>query len=106
MALPAATAERWENATGGLVIEGYGMTETSPVALGNPLTDGRRPGTLGLPFPSTQIRVVDPTDVSRDVPQGERGELLIRGPQVFAGLLAAARRDRRAAPRRRLAADR
>ena len=61
------------------------MTETSPVALGNPLTDGRRPGTLGLPFPSTQIRVVDPTDASRDVPQGERGELLIRGPQVFAG---------------------
>lgn len=85
MALPAETAERWERATGGLVIEGYGMTETSPVALGNPLTDGRRPGTLGLPFPSTQIRVVDPTDASRDVPPGERGELLIRGPQVFAG---------------------
>lgn len=85
MALPAQTAQRWEDATGGLVIEGYGMTETSPVALGNPLTDDRRPGTLGLPFPSTQIRVVDPTDPSRDVPQGERGELLIRGPQVFAG---------------------
>jgi long-chain acyl-CoA synthetase len=85
MALPPATARRWEDASGGLVVEGYGMTETSPVALGNPLTDGRRPGTLGLPFPSTQIRVVDPPDVSRDVPQGERGELLIRGPQVFAG---------------------
>ncbi|WP_426595644.1 AMP-binding protein [Cellulomonas sp. McL0617] len=85
MALPIETARRWEDATGGLVIEGYGMTETSPVALGNPLTEGRRPGTLGLPFPSTQIRVVDPTDASRDVPQGERGELLIRGPQVFAG---------------------
>ncbi|WP_028048204.1 AMP-binding protein [Cellulomonas sp. URHD0024] len=85
MALPAQTAKRWEDASGGLVIEGYGMTETSPVALGNPLTDDRRPGTLGLPFPSTQIRVVDPTDASRDVPQGERGELLIRGPQVFAG---------------------
>ena len=85
MAVPPATAERWEDATGGLVIEGYGMTETSPVALGNPLTDARRPGTLGLPFPSTQIRVVDPADPSRDMPQGERGELLIRGPQVFAG---------------------
>ncbi|WP_028047933.1 AMP-binding protein [Cellulomonas sp. URHE0023] len=85
MALPAETAKRWEDASGGLVIEGYGMTETSPVALGNPLTDDRRPGTLGLPFPSTHIRVVDPADVSRDVPQGERGELLIRGPQVFAG---------------------
>ena len=85
MALPAATAQAWEEVTGGLVIEGYGMTETSPVALGNPLTDARRPGTLGLPFPSTSIRVVDPTDVTREVEPGERGELLIRGPQVFAG---------------------
>ena len=63
MALPAHTAQAWERVTGGLVIEGYGMTETSPVALGNPLTDARRPGTLGLPFPSTSIRVVDPADV-------------------------------------------
>jgi long-chain acyl-CoA synthetase len=55
------------------------------VALGNPLTDDRRPGTLGLPFPSTEIRVVDPTDASCDMPAGERGELLIRGPQVFSG---------------------
>jgi long-chain acyl-CoA synthetase len=85
MALPAATAQRWEQVSGGLVVEGYGMTETSPVALGNPLTEGRRPGTLGLPFPSTSIRVVDPEDVARDVGPGERGELLIRGPQVFAG---------------------
>jgi long-chain acyl-CoA synthetase len=85
MALPAATAQKWEDVTGGLVVEGYGMTETSPVALGNPLTDARRPGTLGLPFPSTSIRVVDPTDVTREVEQGERGELLIQGPQVFAG---------------------
>ncbi len=85
MALPAETARAWEEVTGGLVIEGYGMTETSPVALGNPLTDARRPGTLGLPFPSTSIRVVDPTDVTRDVEPGERGELLIQGPQVFAG---------------------
>jgi long-chain acyl-CoA synthetase len=85
MALPATTARSWERVTGGLVIEGYGMTETSPVALGNPLTDARRPGTLGLPFPSTRIRVVDPADVTRDVEPGERGELLIQGPQVFAG---------------------
>jgi long-chain acyl-CoA synthetase len=85
MALPASTAQAWEEVTGGLVIEGYGMTETSPVALGNPLTDARRPGTLGLPFPSTSIRVVDPADATRDVEPGERGELLIQGPQVFAG---------------------
>ncbi|MDQ0374674.1 AMP-binding protein [Cellulomonas humilata] len=85
MALPASTAQKWEQVTRGLVIEGYGMTETSPVALGNPLTDARRPGTLGLPFPSTSIRVVDPADVTRAVEPGERGELLIQGPQVFAG---------------------
>ena len=85
MALPTATAQKWEQVTGGLVVEGYGMTETSPVALGNPCTDARRPGTLGLPFPSTQIRVVDAEDATREVEQGERGELLIQGPQVFAG---------------------
>lgn len=85
MALPASTAQKWEQVTGGLVVEGYGMTETSPVALGNPLDENRRPGTLGLPFPSTYIRVVDPQDATRDVAPGERGELLIQGPQVFAG---------------------
>lgn len=85
MALPRATAERWEAMTGGLVVEGYGMTETSPVALGNPLSDQRRPGFLGLPFPSTEIRVVDQEDPTREVPVGTTGELLVRGPQVFAG---------------------
>ncbi|WP_129337026.1 AMP-binding protein [Cellulomonas endophytica] len=85
MALPAATAERWERLTGGLVIEGYGMTETSPVALGNPMTAQRRPGALGLPFPGTRARVVDPEDPSRDVPPGAQGELLLQGPQVFSG---------------------
>ncbi len=85
MALPRATAERWERVTQGLVIEGYGMTETSPVALGNPMTADRRPGALGLPFPSTYVRVVDQEDPTREVAPGERGELLISGPQVFQG---------------------
>lgn len=85
MALPAATARRWEEATGGLVVEGYGMTETSPVALGNPFDASRRPGALGLPFPGTDVRVVSQQDVALDVPRGEPGELLVRGPQVFPG---------------------
>jgi len=85
MSLPPETAAAWEELTGGLVVEGYGLTETSPVALGNPLTAGRRPGFLGVPFPSTHIRVVDPDDPTREVPDGERGELLISGPQVFDG---------------------
>lgn len=85
MSLPVATVQRWEEATGGLLVEGYGMTESSPVALGNPMGRSRRPGTVGVPFPSTEIRVVDPADTDVDLPVGERGELLVRGPQVFRG---------------------
>jgi long-chain acyl-CoA synthetase len=85
MALPPAVVETWESVSGGLLVEGYGMTETSPVALGNPAAATRRPGTVGVPFPSTRIRIVDPEDPTRDLPIGEPGELLIAGPQVFAG---------------------
>ncbi|MCU1560735.1 MAG: long-chain fatty acid--CoA ligase [Mycetocola sp.] len=85
MSLPVSIVRRWEQATGGLLVEGYGMTETSPVALGNPIGPTRRPGTVGVPFPNTEIRVVDPADTSVDRGPGEAGELLIRGPQVFSG---------------------
>ncbi|WP_022887154.1 long-chain-fatty-acid--CoA ligase [Glaciibacter superstes] len=85
MNLPVSTVERWEEATGGLLVEGYGMTETSPVAAGNPVGPSRRPGTVGVPFPSTEIRVVDPEDVTVERGTDAEGELLIRGPQVFAG---------------------
>ncbi len=85
MNLPPATVQTWERATGGLLIEGYGLTETSPIALGNPFGLSRKPGTVGIPFPLTDIRVVDPKDVTVDRAPGEEGELLIRGPQVFAG---------------------
>ena len=85
MSLPVATVDRWEAATGGLLVEGYGMTESSPVALGNPIGPSRRPGTVGVPFPITDIRVVDPEDPTVDRPLGEPGELLLRGPQVFQG---------------------
>ncbi|MGW4499711.1 long-chain-fatty-acid--CoA ligase [Micromonospora sp. NPDC004336] len=85
MALPPATVELWESVTGGLLVEGYGMTETSPVALGNPVSPARRPGTVGVPFPSTEIRIVDPEEPARDREPGQAGELLVRGPQVFAG---------------------
>ncbi|WP_194421789.1 long-chain-fatty-acid--CoA ligase [Microbacterium abyssi] len=88
MSLPLATVRAWEDATGGILVEGYGMTESSPVALGNPMGRTRRPGTVGVPFPSTEIRIVDPHDPSVDLPLGERGELLIRGPQVFQGYWA------------------
>ncbi len=85
MALPVDTVALWEEVSGGLLVEGYGMTESSPITMGNPASSSRRPGTIGVPFPSTEMRVVDPEDLSSDRPSGERGELLVRGPQVFSG---------------------
>ncbi len=85
MPLPPELVERWEKLTGGYLIEGYGMTETAPIALGNPLAPTRQPGSVGLPFPSTEIRLVDPENPAVERGPGEPGELLIRGPQVFAG---------------------
>ncbi|MDO5504156.1 MAG: AMP-binding protein [Actinomycetia bacterium] len=95
MALDGEIARRWEEATGGLVIEGYGMSETSPVVLGNPFGPARRPGRLGIPYPDTEIRIADPDLLDEgasdapDVEDGEIGELLVRGPQVFDGYLDA-----------------
>jgi long-chain acyl-CoA synthetase len=85
MPLPVDLVERWESATGGLLVEGYGLTETSPVVVGNPMTSERRPGSIGVPFPDVTVRIADPDDLSRDVDFGQRGELLVKGPQVFAG---------------------
>ncbi|WP_246956650.1 long-chain-fatty-acid--CoA ligase [Brachybacterium sp. Marseille-Q7125] len=85
MALTDRIVEDWEEVSGGLLVEGYGMTEASPVLLGNPFAPSRRTGTIGIPFPSTDVKVVDPEDPSREVERGEQGELLVRGPQVFRG---------------------
>ncbi|MEO5983709.1 MAG: long-chain-fatty-acid--CoA ligase [Pedococcus sp.] len=85
MPLTAQTLELWESTTGGLLVEGYGMTEASPIAIGNPIGLARRPGAVGVPFPNTEIRVVDPDHPTTDRGPGERGELLLRGPQVFSG---------------------
>lgn len=85
MSLPPALVERWEKATGGHLIEGYGLTETSPVVVGNPISDARRAGSIGVPFPDVEIRLADVDDVTKDAPAGGPGELLVKGPQVFAG---------------------
>lgn len=88
MALPDSTVELWEPLTSGPLAEGYGLTECSPVVCCNPLTADRIVGTVGLPFPSTNIRVADPTDPAdpaKDRGPGEDGELLVSGPQVFQG---------------------
>lgn len=85
MALTDDVVELWESVAGGPLVEGYGMTESSPVAFGNPFWESRKTGTIGVPFPSTLMRVVRPDDPTRDVEQGEPGELLVKGPQVFQG---------------------
>ncbi|MDR1355418.1 MAG: AMP-binding protein [Propionibacteriaceae bacterium] len=85
MGLPNATAELWESLAGGPLIEGYGMTEAAPVIAGNPDYEGRKLGTVGLPFPSTIVKVVDPDNPDIEVPLGSPGELLVAGPQVFSG---------------------
>src|SRR5271166_1560582 len=83
MALQRAVAERWKAVTGKPLIEGYGLTETSPIAACNPPTIEDYTGTIGLPLPSTDIAIRDADD--RDLPLGEAGELCIKGPQVMAG---------------------
>lgn len=84
-ATPKAVAQAWEEATGGIIIEGYGMTEASPIILGNPISPTRRSGALGVPYPSTEVRLIDPDNPEREVASGEIGELVARGPQIFAG---------------------
>ncbi|MBQ0777953.1 MAG: long-chain-fatty-acid--CoA ligase FadD1 [Pseudomonas sp.] len=82
MALQQATAERWEKITGCKVCEGYGMTETSPLATVNPIK-AIQLGTIGIPVPSTLCKIID--DDGTEVPMGERGELCVKGPQVMKG---------------------
>ena len=83
MALPDSVVVPWEQQTGGYLVEGYGLSECSPVLLANPVGDTRRAGTVGLPLPSTEVRVVDPENPTLDRAPGEEGELIVRGPQVF-----------------------
>jgi long-chain acyl-CoA synthetase len=83
MALQRAVAERWQQTTGCRLTEGYGMTEASPVITVNPLDETMRIGTIGLPAPSTDVRIVD--DKGNPIQQGEVGEIQCHGPQVMKG---------------------
>jgi long-chain acyl-CoA synthetase len=67
------------------VVEGYGLTEASPVTHVNPIDDRNRPGTIGLPLPDTEARIVDTNTGSEELPAGSIGELIVRGPQVMKG---------------------
>jgi long-chain acyl-CoA synthetase len=83
MAVQDIVAQRWEEVTGKPLVEGYGLSETSPVLCCNPLDGGHKRGTIGLPMPSTEVAIFD--DDGKQLGQGERGEICARGPQVMSG---------------------
>ena len=82
--LPKDVQARFETLTGGRLVEGYGLTEASPVTHANPLEGTRKAGSIGIPFPDTDARIVDDTG-TQALPPGEVGELTVRGPQVMQG---------------------
>ncbi len=84
-ALAAATLERWRDAVGAPVYEGYGQTEAGPVLSFNPAGRPARPGSVGIPVPLTEIEIVDAIDGDRVLGAGERGEIRARGPQIMRG---------------------
>ncbi|MDM1758427.1 MULTISPECIES: AMP-binding protein [Acinetobacter] len=83
MAVLPSTAEEWKKVTGTVIIEGYGLSETSPVATANPPASDEFSGTIGIPLPLTDVAILD--DDGNHLAQGEQGEISIRGPQVMKG---------------------
>ena len=83
MALQSSVAQRWRELTGTPIVEGYGLTESSPVITFNPLTGTSKDGSIGIPVPSTEVKCVD--ENGNEVPIGESGEIVARGPQIMVG---------------------
>ncbi|MEK6781281.1 MAG: AMP-binding protein [Bacteroidota bacterium] len=83
MAVQDVVAKKWMEITGTALVEGYGLSETSPVLCCNPLDGTHRLGTIGIPMPSTEVAILD--DDGKEAPLGERGEICARGPQVMSG---------------------
>ena len=82
--LPLKVSQEFESITGGKLVEGYGLSETSPVTHANPLSGQRKEGSIGVPIPNTDSKVVDPTS-KEELPVGEVGEIAVKGPQVMQG---------------------
>ncbi len=83
--LPVEVKKAFEKNTGCVVVEGYGLTETTPVVCVNPVVGENKPGSIGLPLPGTIVEIINPDDKTTPMPRGERGELCVRGPQVMKG---------------------
>lgn len=84
-ALPSETIKAWKERTGGVIAEGYGLTECSPVVSCSPYDDTSKDGSIGMPLPTTDVRFVSLDDPTKEVAPGERGELVVKGPQVMLG---------------------
>jgi len=82
--LPVEVIKAFEEKTGAIIVEGYGLTETSPIVSVNPFNGKRKPGSIGVPISDTECRIVSLEDGKKDVPVGETGEIVVRGPQVMA----------------------
>jgi long-chain acyl-CoA synthetase len=85
--LHAPVKERFEKVSGAVLVEGYGLTEATPVVSAGPLTDFPTTGTIGLPFPGTEWKIMDMETGTKELPPGENGELIVAGPQVMVGYL-------------------
>ena len=83
--LPLEVIRKFEGLTGAAISEGFGLTEAAPITHANPFNGVRKVGSVGLPFPDTECRIVDLEEGKTDVPVGQSGELLVRGPQVMKG---------------------
>ncbi|NLA27138.1 MAG: long-chain fatty acid--CoA ligase [Firmicutes bacterium] len=83
--LPVEVIEQFERKTGSSILEGYGLSEASPITHSNPLLGVRKPGSIGMPYPDTDCKIVDPGTGDREMAAGEEGELIIKGPQVMKG---------------------
>ncbi len=83
--MPVEVLRKFENLTGGIIVEGYGLSEASPVTHVNPLTGMRKPGSIGIPVPDTDCKIISLEDGVTEMPVGQEGELVVKGPQVMMG---------------------
>ena len=83
--LPVDVQKKFQELTGGRLVEGYGLSETSPVTHANPIFGNNKIGTIGVPWPDTEAKIIDLETGTKEMPLGETGELVIRGPQVMKG---------------------
>jgi len=83
--MPPEVLKEFEDRTGGIIIEGFGLTETSPVTHSNPFEGERKVGSVGMPIPDTDCQIVDISDYHKIMPLGEAGEIMIKGSQVMKG---------------------